>query len=307
MAEETPRPAQWFVRRGTTVKGPFPASQISKYLVLGRIRTSDEVSSDREQWCTVAEVPGLVPRELREGAGEEELQRLRQREDERSGVERRAAGEPPPDGEDQRQEDGERRRPEPEAMLRHRRQKAELLNRLREGSERERRSRRWILPAILGVTVAVVITGVMMGPSITVEDPNCEAAPAPGVNWNNCTLELLEARESDLSGARIRNARLREADLMGATLEGADLAYTDLTKANLGYTDLSGADLKGATLEAADLTYADLTGADMSYADLKNASLGGAVITGTIFSGAVWHDGRTCARDSVGGCRQAAE
>lgn len=308
MAEQEPQAATlWYVRRGGAVKGPFPASQISSFVVLGRIRAGDEVSSDQEKWRKVGEIPGLIPKVVREGTDGEELQVIRQREDERTGIDRRE--EPaavPADGDQRRPGNPDRRRDEPDAIIRHRRQKALLLDTLREGSEKERRSRRWIMPVTIALTLAVIITGVVIGPTSLDDAPDCAAAPGPAVNWNNCTMDLLKAREADLAGARVRNAKLRDADLLGANLAGADLAYTDLAKANLSYVDLKGADLKGATLQGADLTYADLTGADLSYANLKDARLGGAIITGTLFSEAVWHDGRICARESVGQCAGAA-
>lgn len=306
MAEESAEATtHWYVRRGTTVKGPFPASQIAKYVLLGRVGLGDEVSQDRRSWRRVRDVSRLVPEAMRRGADREELQMLRQGEDERSGRERRHRR-PPPAEADLQPRGPDRRGAESEAMVRHRRQKAELLERLREGSEKERRSRRWILPASVVAVAVVVALGFLIGPTSVGDAPDCTLGPAPGVNWNNCSQDLLKARNADLTGARIRNASLREADLLGAGLAGADLAYTDLTKANLSYGNLQGADLKGATLKAADLTYADLTGADLSYADLRGASLGGAETSGAVLAGTVWYDGTTCARDSVGRCRPAA-
>lgn len=294
----------WYVRRGDAVKGPFRASQIARYVLLGRVHRSDEVSRDRQRWRQVAEFPNLMPAAVHEGASAEELQMLRQREDERSGHDRRDGAEAPPAGVEQRQPGRpERRDAESDAVIRHRRQKAALLDTLRAGSERERRSWRWIVPAVLVLAVGLVTLGFVLGPATVEDAADCGAAPGPGVNWNNCTMDGLEARDAELEGARIRNARLRDADLLNANLRGADLAYTDFAKASLGYADLSRADLKGATLTGADLTNADLTGADLSYANLRDARLGGAVITGTLLSGAVWPDGRICGRDSVGECR----
>ncbi|MDZ7754157.1 MAG: pentapeptide repeat-containing protein [Gammaproteobacteria bacterium] len=308
MAESNSNPATlWYVRRGTTVKGPFPASQIAKYVVLGRVHPSDEVSQDQQKWHKVAEFPSLVPPAVKESATSTEQRMLRQREDERSGHDRRHIEESLAEGVEQRRPGRpERRGEEPETVIRHRRQKAALLDTLRSGSEMERRSWRWIAPAAVILVAGLVALGFLLGPATVKDTPDCGAPPAPGVNWNNCTMDGLEARDAELEGARIRNARLRDADLLNANLRAADLAYTDFAKANLSYADLSHADLKGATVTAADLTNADLTGADLSYANLRDARLGGAVITGTLLSGAVWPDGRTCGRDSVGECRVVA-
>lgn len=308
MAEPDSRPTTlWYLRRGNAVKGPFPASQIAKYVLLGRVHQTDEVSQDQQQWRQVAEVPALVPPAVKESASAEALRTLRQREDERSGHERRDGVEPPPTGTEQRHAGRrERRGAESETVIRHRRQKAELLDTLRAGSEKERRSWRWIVPAAVVLALALVALGVFLGPATVEDTPDCSARAGPGVNWNNCTLDGLEARDANLEGARIRNARLRDADLLNANLQAADLAYTDFANADLGYADLSRADLKGATLTGADLTNADLTGADLSYAILRDARLGDAVITGARLSGAVWPDHRVCGRDSVGECRAPA-
>jgi len=40
----------WYTRRGSEVKGPFPIGQIRRYVLLGRIRETDEVSTDGETW-----------------------------------------------------------------------------------------------------------------------------------------------------------------------------------------------------------------------------------------------------------------
>jgi len=51
----------WYTRRGDLVRGPFPAGLISRYILLGRLLESDEVSHDRVQWLTIAEHPDLIP------------------------------------------------------------------------------------------------------------------------------------------------------------------------------------------------------------------------------------------------------
>ncbi len=297
MSEEPSNPsAGWYVRRGSQVRGPFPARQVSKYVLLGRIRQSDEVSRDQQHWQRLADVPSLIPEAVRSGASEEVIQQQRRREDERgAGAGQGGEGGPAPGVE-------RRTTPEPESMQQHRQHKAQLIRDLREDSARERRFTRVAIPLAVAAAAGLLVLGVQLRPVQEGGEPDCAAAAAPGVNWSNCNLEQKEAAKADLEGARVRNANLREADLMGSTLEGADLAYSDLTRANLGYADLTGAGLKGATLRGADLTYADLSGADLTYADLTRAQLGGAELEGADLSGAVWPDGRTCAGGSTGGC-----
>jgi len=51
------------------------------------------------------------------------------------------------------------------------------------------------------------------------------------------------------------------------------------------------------------LTNADLAGTDLSFADLTGAVLAGASLQKARFDHALWLDGRTCRKGSVGGCR----
>lgn len=291
--ERSPPSAGWYVRRGRQVRGPFPARQVAKYVLLGRVKQGDEASRDQQHWQRIADVPALMPKAIREGAGPEVLQQLRQREDERGARPAAADAAPRPE---------RRQAPEPESMQLHREHKAKLIQDLREKSVRERRFTRIVVPVAVVLALGLLVLGMLLRPTEPVSEPNCAAAAAPGVNWNNCNLEQLVAANQQLPGLLARNSNLREANLMGAVLSGADLAYSDLSQANLGYADLKGAALKGANLRGADLTYADLTGADLTYADLKGARLGGAVVEGSDFSGAVWPDGRVCAAGSVAGC-----
>ncbi len=47
------------------IHGPYPAKKIRHYFLLGRIRSTDEVSSDGGRtWEPLSQVPELVPDEL---------------------------------------------------------------------------------------------------------------------------------------------------------------------------------------------------------------------------------------------------
>lgn len=289
---------RWFIRRDSRVKGPFPAAQVTRYVLLGRLRETDELSQDQISWRPLSQLPELVPRVAAEGADEGTLARLRRREDERSGLDRRAGEGPVPAGRAERRARRDRRTPEaPEAVARRARR-----TRLLEASlgRLESYRLRWV-----GTVVALLVIltlGLWHVPPPVQDAPRCDAPPAPAVNWDNCRLEDLTVRRADLSGARVRNAKLRQANLLGAKLVGADLAYTDLVKANLSYADLSGANLKGTNLLGADLAYANLRNADLSFADLTTAVLGGAELSGAQLDNAVWIDGRICQRGSIGRC-----
>ena len=56
--------AQWYVQKGSRVLGPFSASEVGRFLLLGRVRSTDRVSRDGELWEPVTQVPELVPEEL---------------------------------------------------------------------------------------------------------------------------------------------------------------------------------------------------------------------------------------------------
>lgn len=56
--------AQWYVQKGARVLGPFSAEEVGRFLLLGRVRSSDRVSRDGELWEPVTQVPELVPEEL---------------------------------------------------------------------------------------------------------------------------------------------------------------------------------------------------------------------------------------------------
>ena len=57
-------PDHWYVQQGARLQGPYTASDIRRYLLLGRVRRNDRVSRDGDLWEPVTQVPELVPEEL---------------------------------------------------------------------------------------------------------------------------------------------------------------------------------------------------------------------------------------------------
>jgi uncharacterized protein YjbI with pentapeptide repeats len=132
---------------------------------------------------------------------------------------------------------------------------------------------------------------------------DCDALPAPGVNWQNCQKRIIMLQGSDLSGANLAGADftstdLRDTNLQGANLEKATLVRTSFSGANAqganftrvqGYrTDFSGMNGKGAPFVFAELQRSNFKGANLEGADFEKAELGraqfdDAVITGTNF------------------------
>lgn len=141
----------------------------------------------------------------------------------------------------------------------------------------------------------------------------CADPPAPGVNWQRCNFDGISLGDSDLTGARLRDASFFRADLSGSDIAGADAQRVKFVNATLVGIKLDDAQLYEADLTKADLTNASMVGVDLRRARLYRAVLRGADLTGARltdadltradFSGATWSDGkRVCAEGSVGRC-----
>ncbi len=266
--------------------GPYPVAQVRRYVLLGRIRLDDELSHDRETWITARQYKAsLSPAE----------RRLRPADEERTGQDRRHSRE----GDPARHPRGpDRRKAEDEDSVERRERRERVVRSLWQQPENSR------LPVVVSIAVvlAILLLGYLLTPAQGPELPDCNAPPRPGVDWANCILPAADLAEKDLSGVRLRNAQLARSNFFAARLRGADLAYSQLLLANLSYADLEEAELKGANLRQADLRNANLRNADLSYADLTGARLGGAELAGAKLDNAIWIDGRTCPRASLGGC-----
>ena len=83
--------AQWYVQKGSRVLGPFSAGEVGRFLLLGRVRSTDRVSRDGELWEPVTQVPELVPEELLDLDSVPGWARFRDARD--AGDERRGGGE----------------------------------------------------------------------------------------------------------------------------------------------------------------------------------------------------------------------
>lgn len=315
----------WYTRRGNEVRGPFPAKQISRYILLGRIRESDELSVDQHVWQRVSEVPVLVPEEMKADLHDteayERLMVARMREDERSARDRRAE-----EGEtasatplERRRSDDDRRSWEELELVRHR----EIKTAISEASRVKKQH--YFLRGMVATLVVVGLVGSALyyRPWTEGESADCNAIPQPWVNWSNCLMDGARLISVDLRGARLRNTNFAGADLRGSQLAGADLAYANLVGANLTGTrleqaalvgsNLRNASLAGAHLAGANMAYAilqgtDLSGADLSQTDLTNADLRGAKLDATQFAkakldNALWVDGLQCGAGSIGECR----
>jgi hypothetical protein len=106
----------------------------------------------------------------------------------------------------------------------------------------------------MAIGVVLCLIGGILGLAIWVgmpeqtDTPQCDAVPAPGVNWRNCLLSGIDVGSASLAGANLSSAVLREARLSATNLSGADLRYADLSGADLRYADLREAIFIGASL-----------------------------------------------------------
>jgi len=298
MAAEQSVSRLWYVRRAGAVRGPLPPGQVSREILLGRIRDEDELSRDREVWRPLAALPQLQPPVLRHTEtpeGRQQLLLARLREDERL-HERRGPGFAPA-GANRRH--GDRRTVESFEVVAHSERAAGP------GTEAPGEERNLLLPVavILIVVLALAMYFFWYQPRPYGAAPNCQSAPIPGANWSGCALSGRNLRRAPLDGAKLGSSTLVSANLREANLAGADLSFANLDAADARDANLQTASLKGATLRSTRLAGADLRDTDLTYADLQGADLGDAQLQGARLDHAIWTDGRVCAAGSVGECR----
>lgn len=79
-------PLQWYSRRDEVIRGPFTAEDITRYLLLGRIRLDDELSTDKKIWLPANCFSDMLPPEVTNLTSWDDYQKLveaRMRVDER--------------------------------------------------------------------------------------------------------------------------------------------------------------------------------------------------------------------------------
>lgn len=293
----------WYTRRGEEIRGPFNVGLIQRYVLLGRLRGTDEVSIDKVDWTPLADVPELIPQvmqaDLDDPLARERLLAAKRWADERLGCDRRMLCRPDAGGGvTERRKSNERRGPEPEEEVRYRVSRAQ-------SQTPPRRSQLRFFGSLLAVAIAAVfiILTFTLPPPPDERAVNCGAPPRPGVNWSNCRLEGMQLAGADLRRANLTSADLSGANLQGSNLEGADLSFAKLSIADLRNANLDGARLKGANLTSARLSGADLRRADLSYASLRAADLTKVRLEGAVLDNAFWLNNAVCAPGSIGKCR----
>ncbi len=288
----------WYVRRGRTVKGPFPEPLVGRFLDIGRIHDDDELSLNGNDWTQAAKLrANILAKAQAQAVSGEAAENWR--EDERGLSDRRQQDSTAPDDVERRSTE-ERRGFEPEPIVLHRQRRARLATDFKP----PRRSRKLQYAVLAGMMAVILASGITLAPKSSKNPPDCAAMPRAGVNWSNCRFEALKLPQADLAGALLRNTRLRNAELSGVQLSAADLAYAELAYADLSRANLRKARLTGVNLQHATLVDTDFRGADLSYADLSGANMTGAELADAKLDQAIWIDGLPCGAGSLGGCRR---
>ena len=294
----------WYVRRNQVVTGPFPEKVIQQHLLLGRLKIDDEVSPDVKQWHRLKEVDELIPdvmkADLSDPEARERFEAARRWADERLSIDRRTVNGPTDHPERRGQE---RRGAEDAETLAARQSKTELIV----SKRRNKGPQRAATVIALAILVFLIWGGMHTPPTPIVEKVDCQAKPAPAVNWTSCQLKGRMFRNIDIRGARARTADFSGSDLSGAVLADADLAYANMSLIRAIGSDFRKATLVGVDFQLSNLTNSDFSGADLAYANLYQANLKGARFEGVRFDRTVWVDGSICAVGSVGQCLSSGE
>ena len=278
----------WYIERGGDVQGPYRWSVIERNFALGRIRDTDRLSEDGVAWRPAETFPSSLSLTVDGGVAAHDERRSDRRADEDDD----ACGEP-----DQRG-GRDRRRRESKDVVERRARSERVWAGLRARSDPIRRP----MFAIAAILVSIVILALKPSTPQKRGAPDCEAPGAPRVNWDFCSKSGIRLNDRELSLMSARNAKLAGATLAGSNLTESNLAYADLTGADLSLSDLSGARMVGADLRNAKLGHARMTHADLRFADLSGAVIAGADLRGAHLANAIWINGQTCERNSIGVC-----
>lgn len=277
----------WYIRSlpDNEIKGPFPAGQISQEILLGRHHLDDEVSHDKEEWIKLGKVPEILPAILAEDSDDPEIQ-------DRLAAARRWAD--------------ERRGLNVKPNKNHRDESPEI-NRL-QGliSNAQGKNNRWMGFVLVGAVLSIVFAIIFLAFKYSPEKElviNCSPVVAQNSVFDGCDLSAVNLSHKSLMTASFMNADLYKANLDGANLFKANFKYAQLYLASLHQTNLSQANLKGANLVEANLSKANLSYADLSYADLRRANISEANFSNANLSNAIWIDGSSCKKGSIGVCK----
>lgn len=274
---------EWYLQLKGERRGPFPAWQLSRYLLLQRLDRQSLVSRDGEKWLRLGELPELQPQHRLAIAAlpDEERQRLEATEQWVQGHPALFKSARLPGHEENAEE---------AATIRLQPTPHKAPNRLLAYS------------VVVVLLLAVAAIPFLIPAQQQAVGPQCDSSPAPGVNWSNCLLSASHLPDSDLRAAILRNVNLSSSNLTRARLTDADLSYANLALSDLGGAQLQHAQFKGANLRNVNLRNANLEGADLTFADLSGAMLDGANLTNARLGHAIFEENLSCMPESIGSC-----
>lgn len=219
---------QWFVRRGSAVRGPYNSSKVRHFVLEEKLALDDEVSADRQGWQPLGSVPEVVPLQMRtDGKG--------------FAAEHNAVRE------------GDRARAIRTIMV----TLLVVVGLIAGVSFIGRQPAETVRDCAAAPAPGVFLEGCrlngvqMTGASLS--GARLASTSLSGARLSESDLSQADLRYADLSGADLSYVILRAADLKGANLRRADLTNADLEGADLTYADLAGARLGGATLHRVKL------------------------------------------------------
>lgn len=226
---EDANPKRWFVRRGGTIKGPMTSAKVRHHIVEERLLLTDDVSTDKQNWQSIANTPEVVPLSMRKTNEENEQLHSAIKKNERkkswitivvlivliAGTVFMVA-EPPKDN-----------------------------------------------------TAAKIDCSLPAAPKVNWYACPMRNRQLPGVDLSGAKLESIKMANANLTESKLIQANLRYANLSTASLAYANLQQADLTGANLAGSDLTNANLQNADLSHADLSSARLGGTILDGAKLN--------------------------------------
>ncbi|UVC07147.1 pentapeptide repeat-containing protein [Rhizobium sp. TH2] len=150
----------------------------------------------------------------------------------------------------------------------------------------------------------LVVAGLLGFSCTDAQADDCQAAPTPGIDWQDCDKKLLMLGGSNLEGAKLVGTDFTTTDLSDASLLGANLEKAKLLRATLARsaakgasfvraeayrTDFTGIGADDANFESAELQRSNFKDAKLSNVNFTKADLGrsqfdGAEVGGSRFS-----------------------
>ena len=219
---------EWFIKRGSAVRGPFSSTKVRHYVNEGKLTVDDKVSRDRENWLPLGQVDEVLPLQMRGGEGAlNDARDSQRRRDRRRAIRAIVVS---------------------IALL-----SVLTAGVLMVGSDGEEVIRDCSQSPAPGVVLDGCSLARVAWQGANLGQARLANARLAQAKLSTAILGGADMRYADLDGADLSYADLVGATLLGATLRGADLTNADLSGADLRYADLGGALLGGASFTSAKL------------------------------------------------------